>query len=217
MKYPHESFPETRTLFNSMRIGNCEVTQRIMKKELEQYHEPSTLTGIKSFPESSFKSPVLRHIAQKYDFFPRVLCARVDYTAASFEINLGNGVKLLARAMNPTTLQEDPTEKWFYLTLLYLDKNEYDGRTNALKKVKEFVAWIEEMKSCPIKTIYFRPFSITDQKHFEVLPMVKKPNATTERLRNAYVRVWDAKEMKITDVEGEYYYEIPFRSVSYVA
>ena len=35
MKYPHETFPETRTLFNSMSIGNCEVTQRLKSKKKE--------------------------------------------------------------------------------------------------------------------------------------------------------------------------------------
>jgi len=113
--------------------------------------------------------------------------------------------------MNPTTLEEDPTENWFYLTLLYLKRDEYDRKTNALRKVKEFVEWIEQMKSCPIKTIYFRPICIADQKHFQVLDLIPKPNATTERLTKAYKRVWNAKQMKILDVAGEYYYEIPFR------
>jgi len=112
--------------------------------------------------------------------------------------------------MNPTTLKEDKSEKWFYLTLLYLKKDEYDGKTNALKKVKEFVDWIGKMKSCPVETIYFRPWATTGVKSFEVLDMIQKPSATTKRLKNAYKKVWGAKEMSIKDVEGNNYYEIPF-------
>jgi len=210
MKYPHETFPTARTLFDIIDSRNCEATAHILRRELAPYHKPSTLVGIKSFPESNFKSELMKHIAQKYNFFPRVLTSLVDYQASSFEFDLGNGVKLLARPMNPTTLKEDKSEKWFYLTLLYLKKDEYDGKTNALKKVKEFVAWIGKMKSCPVETIYFRPWATTGVKSFEVLDMIQKPSATTKRLKNAYKKVWGAKEMSIKDVEGNNYYEIPF-------
>lgn len=217
MEYPHETFPEYKTLFNSMRIGNCDVTKHIVAQELNKIFKPITLTGLRSFPESKFKSKVMKHLAKRYDFFPRIFQITLEYQASSYEFDLGDGIRLLARCMNPETLGEDPTEEYFYLTLLYLKKGEFKNKANPLKRVLEFVKWLEKMNECPVKVVYFRPFSITEQKHFQLLEMVERPNATTERLRNAYQRVWNAKEMKIRDVEGEFYFEIPFRSVSYVA
>mgnify|MGYP000549739373 CR=1 FL=1 len=212
MQFPHEVFPQTRTLGNVIDARGCEVTQRIIKQELQKFHRPATITGIQSFPDSNFKSQVLRHLAQKYNFYPRVLTSRIDYIASSFEFDLGGGVKLMARNMHPKTLEEDKTEAWFYLTLLYLNKYEYDGKSNALRKVKDFVQWLEEMKSCPIKTIFFRPYCVADQTHFSVLDMIQKPNATTERLTKAYKKVWRAEEIDVLDVEDKPYFKIPFQS-----
>ncbi len=40
MKFPHETFPEIRTLFDSMRIGNCEVTQRTLPPPPPKFQSP---------------------------------------------------------------------------------------------------------------------------------------------------------------------------------
>ena len=209
MKYPHETLPFYRHPYECLNIGNCLTTQCILKREFAKNFKPFTLVGLESFPDSKFKSKLMKHIAQQYNFTPRKLIADVDHQITNYEFDLKDGVKLLGMPMDPNSREVCEDESWFYLSLLYLDRNQYKRKANPFKRVLEFVNWIKEMDQCPIDHVFFRPYSIEDQGHLDDLPMIRK-FPSTFRLKKAYQRVWNAREIDILDVEGQKYWEIPF-------
>lgn len=209
MRYPHETFPLYRHPYECLNIGSCQTTQSILKREFAKHFKPFTLLGVESSPESNFKSNLMRHIAQRYNFTPRKLIADVDHQITNYEFDLKDGIKLLAMPMVPGTREVSDDESWFYLSLLYLDRNQYNRKANPFKRVLEFVKWIKGMNQCPVDHVFFRPYSIEDQSHLDDLPMIRK-FPSTERLKKAYQRVWNAREIDILDVEGQKYWEIPF-------
>ena len=184
-------------------------TQSILKREFAKHFKPFTLLGVESTPESNFKSKLMKHIAQRYNFTPRKLIADVDHQITNYEFDLKDGIKLLAMPMNPKTREVCDDESFFYLSLLYLDRNQYKRKANPFKRVLEFVNWIKEMDECPVKNVFFRPYSIKNQKHLDDLAMIRK-FPSTKRLKGAYQRLWNAREIDILDVEGQKYWEIPF-------
>jgi hypothetical protein len=151
----------------------------------------------------------MKHIAQRYNFTPRKLIADIDHQITNYEFDLKEGIKLLAMPMNPTTREVSEDESWFYLSLLYLDRNQYRKKINPFKRVLEFVSWIKEMDESPVHHVFYRAYSIENESHLDDLPMIRK-FPSTERLKKAYQRVWNAREIDILDVEGQKYWEIPF-------
>lgn len=87
----------------------------------------------------------MKHIAQRYNFTPRKLIADVDHQIINYEFDLRDGIKVLAMPMNPKTREVCEDEAWFYLSLLYLDSNQYKRKANPFKCVIEFVSWIKEI------------------------------------------------------------------------
>jgi hypothetical protein len=208
MKYPHETFPRYRHPYECLNIGNCLTTQSILKREFKKHFKPLTLVGLESFSESNFKSNLMKHIAQQYNFTPRKLIADVDHQITNYEFDLKDGIKLLAMPMHPGSREVSDDESWFYLSLLYLDRNQYKRKANPFKRVLEFVDWIKQMDESPVDHVFFRPYSVENQKHLDDLAMIRK-FPSTKRLKRAYQRLWNAREIDILDVEGQKYWEIP--------
>ena len=206
-----EDFPVYRSIMDLVGIGNCEATRRIVYKDLMRHFQPATLVGIESNPNGEFRSEVFRHIAQKYTFMSRSLLMDVEYQAQGYEVDLGDGVKLIVRFAEPMVgrgiVQPTSKESWLYLVFLYRN---YRSRACPFKKVREFLKYLKTMNECPTEKVFYRPHSIEQWNHFKCLDMVEYPNATTERLKRCYKKMWNAKPMELLDDLGNPYWEIPF-------
>jgi hypothetical protein len=205
-----EDFPVFRTLFESLGIGSCETTRHIVFQSMMKHFEPVTLTGIESRPDGEFRSDTLKHIAQRYTFVSRTMVIDVEYQAQGYEVDLGDGVKLIIRYAEPMTggsVKPTNKESWLYLVFLYRN---YRNRACPLKKVKTFLEYLKQMPMCPTEKVFYRPHAIHEWQHFRTLDMVDYPNVTTNKLKRCYERFFRAKPMDVLDDKGEPYWEIPF-------
>jgi len=209
-----EDFPAFRTLFGNLGIGSCDTTRHIVYQSMMKHFEPVTLTGIESRPDGEFRSNTFKHIAQRYTFKSRTLVIDVEYQAQGYEVDLGEGVKLIFRFVEP--MAQGPVlptkkESWLYLIFLYRNK-----RTSAcpFKKVKQFLEYLKQMPNCPIEKVFYRPHGVEEWQHFKCLDMVDYPNATTERLKRVYKRMFNSKPMKVLDQTGQPYWEINLKSAN---
>ena len=204
-----EDFPFYRSMMENLGVGNCEATRRIVFKDLQKHFKPLTIEGIPSRPDGEFRSETFRHIAQKYTFVSRTLVINCEYQAQGYDIDLGDGVHLITRFVEPLKrgmVMPTDKESWLYLVFLYRKKI---NRANPFKKVMQFLEYMKQMEGCPIEVAFFRPHGIQEWSHFKTLDMVDCPNATTSRLKNAYRRALGAKPMNVFDDEGQPYWEIP--------
>ena len=206
-----EDFPVYRSMFDLMNVGKCDATRRIVFNELMKTFEPFTIEGIESRPDDEFRSETFRHIAQKYTFKSRLLVINVDYGAEGYEVDLGDGVKLIfrfVRKMDGGMVFPSKKDKWLYLILLY--GNAVNSHC-PFSKVKKFLAYLKEMHKCPIEKVFYRPHGVSEWNHFKCLDMIDFPNATTERLTKVYHRVFNSEPMDLLDQEGKPYWEVPFQ------
>ena len=204
-----EDFPFYRSIIENFGIGNCDATRRIVFKDLQKHFEPLTIEGIPSRPDGEFGSETFRHIAQKYTFVSRTLVINVEYQAQGYDVDLGDGVRLIFRFAEPLKrgmVMPTDKESWMYLVFLY---RKTMNRANPFKKVMQFLEYLKEMPGCPIDVVFFRPHGVLEWSHFKALDMIPCPNATTSRLKKVYERVFRAKAMDVMDDEGQLYWEIP--------
>ena len=206
--YPFEKFPVWHHPYQSLK-SNCDFTNQLLFKEMMKVFEPVTLTGLDSLPNGNYKSPSMRWIAKRYTFRTRRTVIDVDYSADAFEVDLDDGVRLLIQFMNPKNQEFDESETFLYLVFFYLDRS-HKKKSCPFKEVKRFLSHLSEMPSKTIQRLYFRPHEINTFPHFKKLPMLERPNATTQRLKNAYKKKFNAREMEFNDDNGNPYLEIPF-------
>jgi hypothetical protein len=206
-----EDFPVYRSMFDLMNVGKCDTTRRIVFNELMKTFEPYTIEGIESRPDGEFRSETFRHIAQKYTFKSRLLVINVEIGSEGYEVDLGDDVKLIfrfVRKMNGGIVHpSNREENWLYLILLYRNTM---NRHCPFAKVKKFLAYLKEMNNCPIEKVFYRPHGVSEWRHFDVLKICNRENATTERLTRAYQRKFNSTPMKMLDDEGSPYWQIPF-------
>ena len=174
-----------------------------------KHFKPFTMVGNDSIPSGPFKSKTMEHIAQKYVFRARTMVIDVGYSASAFELDLKGGVRLLIRHMNQESLEYDEDEKSLYLVFLYL-VNGYEKRICPFKEVKEFLQYLEQDEERTTERVFLKPHQIHRYKHFDTLPKIDCPKATTDRLIKAYERKLGAYKTKKKDEDGFHYYEIPF-------
>ena len=207
-----EDFPVYRSMFDLMNVGKCDTTRRIVFNELMKTFKPFTIEGIESRPDGEFRSETFRHIAKKYTFKSRLLVINVEYGAEGYEVDLGDDVKLIfrfVRKMNGGMVHpSNKEENWLYLILLY--RNAMNSHC-PFSKVKKFLTYLKEMNECPIEKVFYRPHGVSEWNHFKCLDMIDFPNATTERLKRVYHRVFNSEPMDLLDQEGKPYWEVPFQ------
>jgi len=204
-----EDFPFYRSIIENFGIGKCDATRRIVFNDLQKHFKPLTIEGIESTPNGEFRSETFKYIAQRYTFKSRTLVIDVDYQAQGYEVDLGEGVKLLFRFVEPMKggmVMPTKKESWLYLIFLY--RNKRNGAC-PFKKVKEFIEYLKQMPKCPIEKVFYRPHGVQEWLHFKCLDIVDYPNATTERLTRAYKRFFRSKPMNVLDQVGKPYWEIP--------
>ena len=208
MKYPFESFPVWHHPFQSLK-SNCETTNHILFKDMSKHFKPLTLTSLDSEPNGNYRSKTMEYIAQKYVFRARSMIISIDYQADAYEVDLDGGVRLLVRFMNEEDGQFDAGEESLYLVFLYLTKS-YNKNVCPFKQVEQFLSYLHEQENRSTKKVFMKPRAIHEYPHFNTLPMIRRPRATTKRLINAYERKLNAFKTSKSDDDGFHYYEIPF-------
>jgi hypothetical protein len=137
-----EDFPFYRSIIENFGIGNCDATRRIVFRDLQKHFEPLTIEGVPSRPDGAFRSETFRHIAQKFTFVSRTLVINVEYQAQGYDVDLGDGVRLIFRFAEPLKRgMVIPTDKesWMYLVFLY---RKTMNRANPWKQGSEQRNWL---------------------------------------------------------------------------
>jgi hypothetical protein len=151
----------------------------------------------------------MEYIAQKYVFRARAMIINIDYQANAYEIDLDGGVRLLVRFMNQENGMFDNGEESLYLVFLYLTES-YNKSVCPFKEVKQFLNFLYQQEDRTTKKVFMKPRAIHDYPHFNTLPMIQRPQATTKRLIKAYERKLNAFKTSKSDDDGFHYYEIAF-------
>ena len=204
-----EDFPIFRTMFENVGFGKCDATRHIVYQSMMKHFEPVSLTGLESRPDGEFRSEMMRHIAQKYTFKSRTIVIDVESQAQGYEVEVGDGIKLIFRFVEPMkrgAVKPTTKESWLYLIFLY---RTHKNNVCPFKKVRQFLDYLHEMEECPIDVMFYRPHGIQEWSHFQSLDMIEYPNATTERLKRAYQYKWKSKPMDVLDQTNQPYWQIP--------
>jgi hypothetical protein len=152
-----------------------------------------------------------RWLAKKYSFRLNTLSMWEGYGAMSICWHLRGGCFVHTNCMDPATSEysEDPSN--LYLVLAYKNKETWDGNP-LLPRLKSFLRYLEEMKSCPIKNVYCRATDCRDknQRHLLLTGMMLDNDASSERLSRCYRHYFKAIDWNHKDGDGKPYLKLNF-------
>jgi hypothetical protein len=208
-----EKFPESLVLPEPDEQLCPGLRRQILKK-----WKPAYLKGpiITENDIGEIKSPLKKHIAQRYNFRNIKTTASPWRFFVGTEYNLSNGIRLLASGYNPITHYTEEDSSVFHLLFLWRDKTKFNNQANPFYAFRSFIRHLQEQPKCKIKAVILRPVSPLDSPHeykeLNVTDFMESNSATTERLKHMYSNVLGAFESRMKDGHGGNYWTVPFQA-----
>ena len=166
---------------------NCEIRESLSAQVFK-----NAKIETRKVEESEAKGLVLEHIAAKFALTFSSAMFGINQYFYSYNADLGGGVVLKFSFKNPFNQEND--YKYMNLQVLY---NPRKSKSDAFKKLKEFIKTVESAKDNHVLMIYFK-FGEINAKIAEI----ETETVPKERLLPIYARILGAKPLAKTD----YYY-----------
>jgi hypothetical protein len=163
---------------------NCEIRESLSAQVFK-----NAKIETRKVEEAEVKGLVLEHIASKFALTFSSAMFGVSQYFYCYNADLGNGVILKFSFKNPFT--QDNDYKFLNLQVLY---NPRRSKTDAFKKLKEFIKTVENAKDNHVVMIYFK-FGKVNAKIAEI----ETETVPKERLLPIYERILGARPIAKTD------------------